>query len=97
MQVAALTGLLVGRHGFRGDNETYDDPRNANLMHVIDRRRGLPVALGILGISGRQAWPTLSASPSPRIFSFASPRGAALSFSIHSAAVGSSAPRTYAE
>ena len=26
----------------------YDDPHNADLMAVIDRRRGLPVALGIL-------------------------------------------------
>jgi regulator of sirC expression with transglutaminase-like and TPR domain len=48
MQVTALSELLFGRWGFRGDTETYDDPRNANLMHVLDRRRGLPVALGIL-------------------------------------------------
>ena len=38
--------------------ETYDDPQNANLMRVIDRRKGLPVALGILAIhAGRtQGW-----------------------------------------
>ena len=47
---------MVGRHGFRGDTETYDDPRNANLMHVIDRRRGLPVALGILWMHAGQAY-----------------------------------------
>jgi regulator of sirC expression with transglutaminase-like and TPR domain len=56
MQVAALTDLLVGRYGFRGDNETYDDPRNANLMYVIDRRRGLPVALGILWMHAARAY-----------------------------------------
>lgn len=56
MQAAALTNLLVGRRGFRGDTETYDDPRNANLMHVIDRRRGLPVALGILWIHAARAY-----------------------------------------
>jgi regulator of sirC expression with transglutaminase-like and TPR domain len=56
MQVAALTNLLVGRRGFRGDTETYDDPRNANLMHVIDRRRGLPVALGILWLHAGRAY-----------------------------------------
>jgi regulator of sirC expression with transglutaminase-like and TPR domain len=56
MQVAALTTLLVGRHSFRGDTETYDDPRNANLMHVIDRRRGLPVALGILWLHAGRAY-----------------------------------------
>lgn len=56
MQLAALTNLLVGRRGFRGDTETYDDPRNANLMHVIDRRRGLPVALGILWMHAARAY-----------------------------------------
>ncbi len=29
-------------------NETYDDLANANLIRVIERRRGLPVALGVL-------------------------------------------------
>lgn len=56
MQVAALTDVLVGRYGFAGDEETYDDPRNANLMHVIDRRRGLPVALGILWLHAGRAY-----------------------------------------
>jgi regulator of sirC expression with transglutaminase-like and TPR domain len=56
MQLAALTNLLVGRRGFRGDTETYDDPRNANLMQVIDRRRGLPVALGILWMHAARAY-----------------------------------------
>ena len=47
-RAGALAGLLTGRHGYRGDIETYDDPANANLIRVIERRRGLPVALGIL-------------------------------------------------
>ena len=34
---------------------TYDDPQNADLMAVIDRRRGLPVALGILYIHAARA------------------------------------------
>ena len=33
----------------------YDDPRNADLVSVIDRRRGLPVALGILYIHAARA------------------------------------------
>ena len=42
--------------GYRGDTETYDDLANANLIDVIERRRGLPVALGILYIAaGRKA------------------------------------------
>lgn len=51
----ALTGVLVGAHRYRGDGETYDDLRNANLMSVIDRRLGLPVALGILYLHAAQA------------------------------------------
>lgn len=56
MQLGALSELLVGRWDLRGDEETYDDPRNANLMHVLDRRRGLPVALGILWIHAGNAY-----------------------------------------
>lgn len=53
--VAALNGLLLTRHGYDGDAQTYNDLRNANLMHVIDRRRGLPVALGILYMHAARA------------------------------------------
>lgn len=54
----ALSSTIAGRFDYRGDNETYDDPANADLMRVIDRRMGLPVALGILYIhAGRaQGW-----------------------------------------
>lgn len=44
----ALAGVMAGMFRYLGDTETYDDPRNANLAHVIDRRKGLPVTLGIL-------------------------------------------------
>ena len=44
----ALSGLLGGRYGYAGDTENYDDLANANLISVIERRRGLPVALGIV-------------------------------------------------
>lgn len=43
-----LRAVLVGRWRYSGDVETYEDPVNADLMQVIDRRRGLPVSLGIL-------------------------------------------------
>lgn len=46
----ALAAVLAMRHGYRGDRETYDDVANADLTRVIDRRRGLPVALAILWI-----------------------------------------------
>lgn len=43
-----LAAVLAQWHGYRGDRETYDDIVNADLAHVIDRRKGLPVALSIL-------------------------------------------------
>ena len=70
--VAARTGAdepLERRHGhlnavlfkFFSDaaaTESYDDPENANLLRVIDRRAGLPVSLGILYIhvARTQGW-----------------------------------------
>lgn len=44
----ALNDVILGDYGYDGDRLTYDDPQNANLMRVIDRRRGLPVALSLL-------------------------------------------------
>jgi regulator of sirC expression with transglutaminase-like and TPR domain len=59
MRVAALREALVERLGYRGDRDTYDDLRNADLAHVIERRRGLPVALAVLWIDAArtQGWP----------------------------------------
>ena len=51
----AVSGLLAGRLGYDGDRLEYDNPRNADLVSVIDRRRGLPVALGILYIHAARA------------------------------------------
>ncbi len=50
-----LAGALAGEFGFRGDSETYDDLANADLARVLDRRRGLPVTLGILYIHAARA------------------------------------------
>ncbi|MBV9826381.1 MAG: transglutaminase family protein [Alphaproteobacteria bacterium] len=44
----ALNDIILLKHGYSGDELTYDDLQNANLMRVVDRRKGLPVALGIL-------------------------------------------------
>ena len=43
-----LSDTIANRHGYAGDNETFDDPQNADFIRVIDRRRGLPVSLGII-------------------------------------------------
>jgi regulator of sirC expression with transglutaminase-like and TPR domain len=51
----ALATLLVGRYGYDGDRLHYDDPQNADFIAVIDRRRGLPVALGIIYIHAARA------------------------------------------
>jgi regulator of sirC expression with transglutaminase-like and TPR domain len=47
-RAGVLTRLLVGRHFYQGDAENYDDLANANLIRVIERRRGMPVALGVI-------------------------------------------------
>lgn len=54
-RATALLAVIAGEHGYRGDELTYDDLQNASLMRVIDRRKGLPVALGILYIHAARA------------------------------------------
>ena len=57
-RAVALSRVLGDEFGFVGDRETYDDPANADLIRVIDRRRGLPVSLSILYVaaSRRLGW-----------------------------------------
>ncbi|MFN7397927.1 MAG: tetratricopeptide repeat protein [Sandaracinobacter sp.] len=57
-RAAALVGVLAEAEGFTGDTEDYDAPRNADLISVLARRRGLPIALAILyvGIARRAGW-----------------------------------------
>lgn len=50
-----LRQVLVEGQRYMGDTLTYDDVQNANLMRVIDRRKGLPVALGILFIHAAES------------------------------------------
>ena len=51
----ALSSVIAGRYGYEGERSNYDDPDNADFMTVIERRRGLPVALGILYIHAARA------------------------------------------
>jgi regulator of sirC expression with transglutaminase-like and TPR domain len=46
----ALASVIHDSFGYTGDRQSYDDLQNADLMRVIDRRKGLPIALGILHI-----------------------------------------------
>jgi regulator of sirC expression with transglutaminase-like and TPR domain len=54
-----LRAVIAERHGFLGDRDSYDDLQNANLISVVERRRGLPVALAIIYIHAARAlaWP----------------------------------------
>jgi regulator of sirC expression with transglutaminase-like and TPR domain len=54
-QAAALGAIIGTEFGFAGDAETYDDPANADLIRVLDRRRGLPVALAIVYVATARA------------------------------------------
>ena len=58
-RAAVLAAVIGGEFGFTGDANTYDDPDNADLIRVIDRRRGLPVSLAILYVATarRLGWP----------------------------------------
>ena len=58
-RAGALAGLITGRHRYAGDTETYNDMANANLIRVMERRRGLPVALGVVWLHCTRAigWP----------------------------------------
>ena len=55
MRAEALAGLIAGRYRYAGDAEAYDDLANANLIRVIERRKGLPVALGIIWLHTARA------------------------------------------
>jgi len=51
----ALNEVILLKYGYSGDELSYDDLQNANLMRVVDRRKGLPVALGILYLHAARA------------------------------------------
>ena len=52
--IEALCEVLGTRHGFDGDRERYDDPHNSMLDVVLERRRGLPIALSVLYVATAQ-------------------------------------------
>ncbi len=44
----ALAVVLGGENGLRGDDAEYDEPANSFLPRVLERRRGLPIALSVV-------------------------------------------------
>ena len=52
----ALRRVLFAEEGFRGDAESYDDPRNSSVAHVLAARQGMPITLAIVVLEvGRRA------------------------------------------
>jgi len=54
-RASVLARLLAGQHGYHGDEQNYDDLGNANLIRVIERRQGMPVALGVIWLHACRA------------------------------------------
>ena len=46
--LARINHHLFTELGFKGDEDSYDDPRNSMIDHVLRRRRGLPILLCVL-------------------------------------------------
>jgi regulator of sirC expression with transglutaminase-like and TPR domain len=46
--IRALNRLCFDEEDFRGDSETFADPRNGYLNEVLDRRRGIPITLAVI-------------------------------------------------
>lgn len=53
-----LIDVIHGQNEYAGDEENYDDIQNADMIRVIDRRKGLPVAIGLLYliVAAPQKW-----------------------------------------
>jgi len=49
-ELAALSFVLGERHGFAGAQDEYDHPDHSMLDLVLERRRGLPIALSVVYI-----------------------------------------------
>lgn len=57
-QIEILNEVLFDTFHYKGDEKSYDDIQNINLFRVIDRRKGLPIAIGLLYIhlGQKQGW-----------------------------------------
>ncbi len=54
-RIAATKHVMCDKYGYEGDRETYNDLRNADMMDVIDRRKGIPISLAILALECARA------------------------------------------
>lgn len=53
-----LTALLADHEGLSGDTQDYENPANADLSMMFERRRGLPITLSLLyvALARRVGW-----------------------------------------
>ncbi len=49
-KIEALNKVIYDEFGFSGNQDDYENLNNANLLSMIDMRKGLPIAVGILYI-----------------------------------------------
>lgn len=58
-RLARLNAVLLGEFNYSEDNELFGAIDTINMLTVIDRRKGIPVALGALymELAGKQGWP----------------------------------------
>lgn len=54
-RLAALKHIISDQYKYEGDKDNYDDLQNADLVRVIDRRKGLPIALAIITLHAAHA------------------------------------------
>lgn len=50
-EAADVDAVLFGVHGFRGNSEHYQDPRNSYLDQVLRRRVGIPITLAVVYVA----------------------------------------------
>ncbi len=50
-RAAALRDLIAHEHAISGDESSFADEAGADLMHVLDRKRGLPITLSLLYVA----------------------------------------------
>lgn len=57
-QAVLLASVIHGNFDLHGAAEDYDDPANADLIQVLQRKRGMPIALSIIyvALARRVGW-----------------------------------------
>lgn len=60
-RIEALVQVIARRFGYSGTEDTFDDPDATNLTRVIDRRIGVPAALGVIYLTALRTlgWPAV--------------------------------------